>query len=237
MTRLSWLRIALITTIAVGLATAQATAPQLTTLSVGSAEITDFKGTFMLHSPQGEVLNAQRGLVLPPDSSIETTKGSVLLILQDGSQVLVKSHSNVVLRNPTEQKGYFLELLIGNILTKIQKRLGSNPSFRMGTPTAVITVRGTRFTVEVNKRRTIVQVYEGLVDVGGLTEGAPHVLIQPGFFTQVDDGRAPQSPRRILQGESSDDRGGDNSRNLDGGREREGQDQQRTPNQGEGKPD
>ena len=238
MTVISALRITLITTMVVVLATAQATAPQPTTLAVGSAQITDFKGTVTLHSPQGEVLNAQRGLVLTPDSTIETVKGSVLLILQDGSQVLVKGHSNVVLRNPSEQKGYFLELLIGNILAKVQKRLGSNPSFRMGTPTAVITVRGTRFTVEVNKRRTTVQVYEGLVEVAGLTEGAPHVLIQPGFFTQVDDGRAPQSPRQMLQGESPDDnRGGDNSRNLDGGHERGDQNQQKPPNQNEGKPD
>lgn len=237
MTGLSAFRIALITTMVVVLATAQATAPQPTTLAAGSAQITDFKGTVTLHSPQGVVLNVERGLVLTPNSTIETAKGSVLLILLDGSQVLVKGHSNVVLRNPAEQKGYFLELLIGNIIAKVQKRLGTNPSFRMGTPTAVITVRGTRFTVEVNKRRTTVQVYEGLVDVAGVAEGAPHVLIQPGFFTQVDDGRAPQAPRQMIQGESPDDRGGENSRNLEGGREREGQDQQRNQNQNEGKPD
>jgi hypothetical protein len=238
MTRLRYVRIALLTMVVVVLAAAQTTAPQPTTLSVGSAEITDFKGTVTLHSQQGEVLNAQRGLILTPDSTIETAKGSVLLILQDGSQVLVKSHSNVVLRNPIEKKGYFLELLIGNILAKVQKRLGSNPSFRMGTPTAVITVRGTRFSVEVNKRKTIVQVFEGLVEVAGVVEGTPHVLIQPGFWTQVENDRAPQSPRELNPGQSPDDGGGEgNSRNPNSGREHEGQSQPRPPNQTENKPD
>lgn len=229
MTGRSCIRIALFTVMVVGLAAAQTTSPQPTTLSAGSAQITDFKGAVVLHSPQGQTLAAQRGLVLLPDSVIETAKGSVLLILQDGSQVLVKGHSNVVLKNPSEGKGNFLELLIGNILAKVQKRLGSNPSFRMGTPTAVITVRGTRFAVEVNnKRRTTVEVYEGIVDVAGVMEGAPHVLIQPGFWTQIDEGRAPQQPRQLNPGEGSDDgRANENPRNRQGGQEREGQGQSR----------
>ena len=54
----------------------------------------------------------------------------------------------------------------GKILAQVQKRFGNAPSFRMGTPTAVITVRGTRFEVEVNKKnKTVVDVYEGVVAV------------------------------------------------------------------------
>src|SRR5207302_272355 len=66
-------------------------------------------------------------------------------------------------------KGFSLELLIGKVVNKIEKRLGSTPSFRMGTPTAVITVRGTRFSVEVTKKqRTEVEVFEDLVEVEGI---------------------------------------------------------------------
>jgi len=61
----------------------------------------------------------------------------------------------------------------------------------------VITVRGTRFEVEVNKKlRTFVAVYEGLVEVGGFAN-APPVLVRPGFFTDVDRDRAPESPREM----------------------------------------
>jgi len=178
--------------------------PEPTALSVGSASIAELKGDVTLHSPQGDVVNAQRGTLLPPDTKIDTVKGSVLLDLQDGSQVLVKSNSHVILRSPTQEKGYWLELLLGKINAKIQKRLGNTPSFRMGTPTAVITVRGTRFSVEVSKKlKTSVSVFEGMVEVGGFGEGPP-VMLQPGFSTGVDQNRNPEAPHS-MDGRARDD--------------------------------
>lgn len=185
----------------IGLRTAAGQDPmptQPTSLPVGSATITEVKGEVLLHGPQGETLAAQRGLVLAAESTIETQKGNLLLELQDGSQVLVKPHSRVVLRDPNQGKGFYLELLIGKVVNKIQKRLGNTPSFRMGTPTAVVTVRGTRFEVEVTKKlRTYVVVYEGLVEVAGLVGGAPPVLVRPGFTTNVDRDRDPAQPREM----------------------------------------
>ncbi len=194
--RLVHLCLALITL--TGLATAQAAQSEPVALVSGSAVIADLKGEVMLQSAQGAALPARRGQVLPAESNIETAKGSLLLSLQDGSQVLVKPHSRVILKAPEQSQGNFLQLFLGNIMAKVQKRLGNAPSFRMGTPTAVITVRGTRFSVEVTKRnKTIVQVYEGLVEVVGLAMPDRPILIKPGFYTQVENDRPPQSPREM----------------------------------------
>ena len=201
-----------------------------TALPVGSATITEIKGEVILHGPQGEVLSAQRGQVLAADSTIETQKGNLLLELQDGSQVLVKPNSRVVLRDPNQGKGFYFELLIGKVVNKIQKRLGNTPSFRMGTPTAVVTVRGTRFEVEVTKRpRTYVVVYEGLVEVGGFVEGIPPVLVRPGFMTNIDRNREPTHPREI--GELGDHRGSDAGRGDREGFGRNGRDSEGQPQQ------
>lgn len=168
--------------------------PQTTALPVGSATIAELKGAVEVHSPQGDVVTPQRGTVLAAESKVDTAKGSVLLDLQDGSQVLVKPNSHVVLKSPNQGKGYWFELLMGKINAKVQKRLGNAPSFRMGTPTAVITVRGTRFAVDVDKKhRTHVEVYEGLVEVAGFFHGAP-VMVRPGFSTGVDLNRDPEQP-------------------------------------------
>ena len=245
MTRSHGIRIALMMMAVLVLAAAQTAPPQPAVLSMGSAQISEVKGTVVLHSPQGAPLAAQRGVILEAGSTIETAKGSILLELEDGSQVLVKAHSNVVLKAPSEGKGYSLELFIGDILVKARKRLGSSPSFRMGTPTAVITVRGTRFLVEVNKRKTTVEVFEGLVEVAGIMQGSPRVLIRPGFFTGVDRDRAPDQPREMTPGERNESeggRGGDDSRRPGTGRDQEGQPQnpqgQERPDQGsQGKPD
>jgi ferric-dicitrate binding protein FerR (iron transport regulator) len=168
--------------------------PAPSTLPVGSVTIAELKGEVDVHSPQGQPLTASRGLTLEAESKIDTGKGSVLLDLQDGSQVLVKSNSHVVLKSPTGGKGYWLELLLGKINAKVQKRLGNAPSFRMGTPTAVITVRGTRFGVDVDKKqKTRVEVYEGLVEVAGFFHGAP-VMVRPGYTTGVESNHDPEQP-------------------------------------------
>ena len=147
-----------------------------------------------------------------------------------------------MLRAPNEGKGFSLELFIGEILVKVQKRLGSAPSFRMGTPSAVITVRGTRFSVEVNKKhRTYVDVFEGLVEVEGLTQG-PRMLIRPGFSTRVEQDRSPEEPRETEPSEGIGREGGREGQGP--GAERNQEDQPKNQprsgpqNQGsEGKPD
>jgi hypothetical protein len=206
---------------------------QPASLPVGSATITEVKGEVLVRGPQGETLTAQRGIVLAAESTIETKKGNLLLELQDGSQVLVKPQSRVVLRVPNQDKGFYLELLIGKVVNKIQKRLGNTPSFRMGTPTAVVTVRGTRFEVEVTKNlRTYVVVYEGMVEVAGLFGGAPPVLVRPGFTTNVDRDREPARPHEIGdlgdRGDSQSGRNGEGS-GARSGSENEGRQQGQQP--------
>lgn len=195
--------------------------PEQTQLPIGSAVIADFKGEVTVQSAQGASLSVQKGAVVETDSTIETIKGRILLNLQDGSQVLIKDHSRVVLHNPEQEKHFYLELLIGKIVAKVQKRLGNTPSFRMGTPTAVITVRGTRFSVEVTKKqRTFVEVYEGLVEVQGFAAMGHAVMIRPGFFTQIERDRDPEQPHEFLSGGEGGLQG---SREGPGGIEREGQ--------------
>jgi hypothetical protein len=192
------LPILLVTFMGFALAAVQNPEAQPTTLTIGSATISEFKGEVSIRSPQGDPVTAQPGLVVVAESRIEIGKGSLLLNLADGSQVLLKSHSQAVLKAPNQEKGFSLELLIGKVVNKIQKRLGSTPSFRMGTPTAVITVRGTQFSVEVNKKqRTIVEVFEGLVEVEGIGVAGPPVVIRPGFATWVERNRNPETPRQM----------------------------------------
>ena len=192
------IRAALTVLVVLTLAAGQNPQPQSTPLPVGSATVGQVKGEVTLRSPQGSPLTAQRGLVLGPESIIETAKGSILLDLEDDSQVLVKPHSHIVLKAPNQDKGFSLELLIGKIIAKVHKRLGDTRSFRMGTPTAAITVRGTHFSVEVTKKnRTIVEVFEGLVQAEGLGGAGQPVLIKPGFSTRVEQDRAPEQPQEM----------------------------------------
>lgn len=238
------LRIAALVLVFLTLSVAQVAPQEQAVLPIGSAIVTEIKGDVVFTSPQGASVSAQRGITLSADSKVETAKGSVLMMLQDGSQILIKAHSTVVLRAPNQGKGFSLELFIGKLIAKIQKRMEEAPSFRMGTPSAVITVRGTRFSVDVTKKqKTYVEVFEGLVEVNGLAEGSRPVLVRPGFSTDVGYEGAPENPREMGPGEGNQR---DNGRESEGpGAQRSNEDQQRNqtqprtsrPGEDSGKPD
>lgn len=209
-------RIACLVLLALCLALGQEQQPQTATLPVGSATVDEIKGEVTIRSTaQATPVAAQRGQVLEVESILETAKGSAVLHLGDGSQVLVKPRSRVVLKAPERSGGTFFDLVIGKIMASVKKRLGTSPSFRMGTPTAVITVRGTKFEVNVDKKgKTYVQVQEGVVEVLSLAAPGRPIILRPGYWTNVDPGRAPSEPHSMSEmldnGSSSEqERGGE----------------------------
>lgn len=179
---------------------AQTTAPLSVPIRPGTAVISDLKGEVFVTLPGGtSAAAAQKGQMLYENSTVECKKGMALLALSDGSQVLMKSNTRVILRVPEEAKGNFLEQLIGKITATVKKRATGDPPFKMGTPSAVITVRGTKFMVEVSKQQqTFVQVYEGVVQVESLAALGRPVYLQGGYITQVPPHQPPNPPRRLM---------------------------------------
>jgi len=89
----------------------------------------------------------------------------------------------------------YFQLLLGRIRALINKRTGGAVPFELGTPSAVIAVRGTQFDVEVNPRNvTEVDVVDGLVEVYGRNVAGGSVLLEPGFSTRVGMDSGPEQP-------------------------------------------
>ena len=135
----------------------------------------------------------------------------MLLRLEDESEILVRPHTRLLLTQPGPGGWNYFELLLGRIRTHIMKRTGGAPPFQLGTPSAVIAVRGTRFDVEVNSHKTTeVDVFEGLVEVAGVGIPGASVLVRAGYSTRVGPGGAPETPvptQEIRPGfEASDER-------------------------------
>jgi hypothetical protein len=185
-----------------------------------NATVADFKGKVQLQLP-GQALSAPtRGELLPPESVISTENGRILLRLEDGGEVLVFPHTRLVLKQPSTASWQRLQLLLGRIKAEVQKRIGGSPPFQIGTPSAVISVRGTRFYVEVDKQKvTEVDVEDGVVQLESAKGiGAP-ILIKAGFSGRVkneDSAPDPPQPTEQLKNQSgtSDGRG-----NPGGGRD------------------
>jgi hypothetical protein len=163
----------------------------------GGALILDLSGTLEIHGPNGEKLSVTRDTPLPEGTTIATGReAKVLLRLDDGSEVLLASQSSLLLKRTYQQSGTSLfQLLLGRLRAVVTKRYTGTPSFQLGTPTAIVAVRGTRFYVEVNSHEvTEVDVEQGTVQVTSRKDPDDFVLVQTGYSTRVGPDMIPEVP-------------------------------------------
>ena len=151
------------------------------------AVVSEWKGEVHVQLPGTNMSRPIRGQVLIAGSVLETGDGRLVLVLRtDESEILVQPHARLVVREPAPGNWNAVEILLGRVHAYIRKRTGGAPPFQMGTPSAVIAVRGTRFDVEVNGRGVSeVDVFDGLVEVASSTIPGSSVLVSPGFSTRV----------------------------------------------------
>lgn len=163
--------------------------------AIAGATITEWKGSIRLSLPGRSPSNPVRGEQLPAGTILDTGNGRLLLRLSDGSEVLVRAHTKLQVQQPSVTDPSYFQLLLGRIRALINKRTGGAIPFELGTPSAVIAVRGTQFDVEVNSHVvTEVDVVDGLVEVRGRNAGGGSVLLEPGFSTRVGLGADPEQP-------------------------------------------
>jgi hypothetical protein len=167
-----------------------------TSAPYAGATISDFKGKVSIQLPAQAFAAPVRGEILPPDTTVSTDEGRLLLKLSDGSDVLVRAHTKLLLKQPEASGWKYFQLLVGRVRTQIQKRIGGSPAFQIGTPSAVISVRGTKFDVEVDRRGfTEVDVDEGVVELEAVTGRGESVMITAGFSSRVGMETGPEVPR------------------------------------------
>lgn len=124
------------------------------------------------------------GDLISPGDEIDTRGGGQVVIeLTDGSAVIVRPGSRVVMRDYRSASNLreLFEITVGKVRVKINHYQGRPNPYRVNSPTASIAVRGTEFAVAVEARGdTQVVVYEGLVEVASRTVPQRRALVQPG---------------------------------------------------------
>jgi ferric-dicitrate binding protein FerR (iron transport regulator) len=128
----------------------------------------------------GDTITVQQVVITGPDGYAEFQ-------VADGSHFEVFQNSRVIFRNNPGDWRDLLDVLIGKVKVQIEKLGGLPNPNKVRTPTAVISVRGTVFDVNVedDDATTLVLVEEGQVEVRHLLRGGEGKLLNQGEWIRV----------------------------------------------------
>ena len=156
----------------------------------GAATVINLVGQVSLVTDNGPWVLNLNDTVLPGKVILTGPDGYARLRVSDGSTFEVFQNSKTVFRRSPQNWSDILDVIIGRVKVHIQK-LGNQPNHnRVHTPTAVISVRGTIFDVQVKEDEvTFVSVDEGLVGVLNRTAAGDERLLNPGESITVYPGQ------------------------------------------------
>lgn len=153
----------------------------------GAAKVINLSGQVsVLRDNAPWVLNLG-DFVQPRQIIITGADGFAVFQVADGSTFEVFPNAKVIFRENPGSWTDLLDLLLGRVKVHIQK-LGGQPNYnRVRTPTAVISVRGTVFDVDVEDEddTTLVSVDEGQVVVRHLLKPGPDRVLNAGDWIRV----------------------------------------------------
>jgi hypothetical protein len=135
----------------------------------------------------GELWAVSAGQAVDAGQAIVTgSDGSAKLDLPDGSQLEIFPNSRVVFRANRFNLRDLLDVYLGKVRFQIQHILPGEAPLRVTSPTAVISVRGTVFEVEVDaSQETVVSVDTGAVSVRHRLIPGQEVMVEAGQSVRV----------------------------------------------------
>ncbi len=135
------------------------------------------------------------------------------LRLPDESTIKIEENTvfEVKILDEEKEEEFSFFLWLGNVSAKFKKIVSSRQSRTIESPSAVVAVRGTEFSVAVDQgRRTILKVKSGKVEYMSKATGKK-VIVKSNQFSSVAPGKDPTPPQR------QDDEGGREGAGILGG--------------------
>jgi len=130
--------------------------------SPAKAVITEMSGDAKVKMGDADWNAAEIGMVLPTGSSVKTGSGAMAVLSLEGGEeaayVEVKENSELKIAELFNQisegsKKTLLDLAIGEILITSKKLQTEKSKFEVKTPTSIVGVRGTTFSVSVETEK------------------------------------------------------------------------------------
>ncbi|MHC1725855.1 MAG: FecR domain-containing protein [Syntrophobacteraceae bacterium] len=168
----------------------------------GGGRVSFLKGTVDIQRTEDKPWeNLAPGEQLIEGIRIRTGEDGILEVtFEDASNFYMKPGTcvQVLKARKSGASGIIGELFLegGRIITRIKKATGSEPRFKIQTPSAAAAIRGTEFRVSHDLRNsTRIEVLAGLVAARGRQR---KVLLEEGTGTVIKKGREPEKPAELL---------------------------------------
>jgi len=168
----------------------------------GGGRVTFLKGTVEIQrSEDAPWIALEAGEPMIEGIRIRTGEDGILEVtFEDGSSFYMNPGTciQVLKTRKSGMAGVIGDLFLegGRIITRIKKATGSEPRFKVRTPSAAAAVRGTEFRVSHDLRdSTRVEVLTGTVTARGRQR---KVELEEGTGTVIRKGRAPEKPTDLL---------------------------------------
>lgn len=167
----------------------------------GEARLAEVSGTVRWRKADTDWQGASRGQSLDSGTSLETLDdASALLVLADGSRILLAPNSRLVLDTLSVYAGGLMadtrmRLQSGQTSVEANPDKRANQHLRIETPSAQAVVRGTQYRLGADDSVTREETLEGLVGVSGAGQG---VRVPAGSGTIARAGEGPITPVPLL---------------------------------------
>lgn len=161
--------------------------------------VVSLKGTLTARQPRADVRMLRLHDAVMPGDELATGENSEAVIrMSDGSTVRVFPDSRLIFNEQSADIREWLHLWLGSIKVHILKLTGRPNTQSMSTPSAVIAVRGTTFSVFVDEMTaTLVAVDEGVVAVANSRWPDEEVLLAAGQRSWIRPGERPMQAQRF----------------------------------------
>ena len=163
------------------------------------ARILAVTGTLSLQRQRMPVRTLKIHDAIEPGDELTTGPNAEATIRSgDGSTVHIYPDSRIVFNEQSLDIREFLHLFFGSVKVHIEKLTGRPNPQKLTTPTAIIAVRGTTFSVFVDDTdATLVAVDEGIVSVANVRSPQDEVLLRDRQRTWVRPGQPPTQAQRF----------------------------------------
>lgn len=136
--------------------------------------------------------NAFKGMAITQGDTIMTgSDGKLTMDLDSDKEVTIGTNTTLVVSELVKSAKALsgktsLSLLKGKVVISIKKKLDGDSRFEIETPTAIMGVMGTQFTVRYEDEQSYVGVFEGAVKTKHGDKRAAETLVNPNEQLQLD---------------------------------------------------